>query len=36
LTDRVALLIAGRVVSIGTHKDLLLSNQAYRELVVRG
>jgi ABC-type multidrug transport system fused ATPase/permease subunit len=36
LTDRVALLISGRVVSVGIHQELLISNQAYRELVVRG
>jgi ABC-type multidrug transport system fused ATPase/permease subunit len=36
LTDRVALLISGQVVSVGTHKELLISNQAYRELVERG
>jgi len=36
LTDRVALLISGRVVSVGIHQELLISNQAYRDLVVRG
>ena len=36
LTDRVALLISGQVVSVGTHKELLISNKAYRELVERG
>ena len=36
LTDRVALIIAGRVVAIAPHQVLLASNKAYRELVVRG
>lgn len=36
LTERVVLLAAGKVVAAGSHQELLTSNQAYRELVVRG
>jgi ATP-binding cassette subfamily B protein len=33
LADRVALLDGGRVAAIGTHRDLLHSNELYRELL---
>jgi ABC-type multidrug transport system fused ATPase/permease subunit len=35
-TDEVALVISGKVSQVGSHTDLLKSNETYRRLVVRG
>ena len=35
-TDKVALVVDGKVVARGSHFDLIKENQAYRRLVVRG
>ena len=35
-TDEVALVISGKVSTIGTHSELLKSHESYRKLVVRG
>lgn len=35
-TDRVALVVDGKVASVGNHFELLKSNPTYRRLVVRG
>lgn len=35
-TDEVALIINGKVATIGTHAELLKDSEAYRRLVVRG
>lgn len=36
LTDQVALVIDGKVITVGNHFDLLKQNHDYRRLVVRG
>jgi ABC-type bacteriocin/lantibiotic exporter with double-glycine peptidase domain len=35
-TDEVALVISGKVSQVGSHIDLLKTNDVYRRLVVRG